>query len=182
MKKIFVNFAIIASLVAPLAMALPARAATPDWNITGTWNLDFNFGGGHYLHTMTVTTFNSTTGAFSGTGVYSDPSYTWTVTGIVSGYDVTYHIVYTGTNAGYTVDVTGTIASGGTSMSGTWGNASQSGTWTGVGAATAVLIGPPTDKDQCKKDGWKIFNNPTFKNQGDCVSFVASKGKAKGNE
>jgi hypothetical protein len=31
---------------------------------------------------------------------------------------------------------------------------------------------PPTNKDQCKKDGWKSFNNPTFKNQGDCVSYV----------
>jgi hypothetical protein len=33
---------------------------------------------------------------------------------------------------------------------------------------------PPTDKDQCKNDGWQAFNNPTFKNQGDCVSYVAS--------
>ncbi len=39
----------------------------------------------------------------------------------------------------------------------------------------------PTNKDQCKKDGWKTFNNPTFKNQGDCVSFIASQGKARGN-
>ena len=30
----------------------------------------------------------------------------------------------------------------------------------------------PTNKDQCKKDGWKAFNNPSFKNQGDCVSSV----------
>lgn len=35
-----------------------------------------------------------------------------------------------------------------------------------------VLVGPPTSKDQCKKDGWKIFNNPSFKNQGQCVSYV----------
>jgi hypothetical protein len=34
---------------------------------------------------------------------------------------------------------------------------------------------PPTDKDQCKNDGWTSFNNPTFKNQGDCVSYVVSK-------
>lgn len=34
----------------------------------------------------------------------------------------------------------------------------------------ATLVGPPTNKDQCKKDGWKTFNNPTFKNQGECVS------------
>ena len=33
--------------------------------------------------------------------------------------------------------------------------------------------GPPTDKDQCKKGGWKEFDTPRrFKNQGDCVSFV----------
>lgn len=35
-----------------------------------------------------------------------------------------------------------------------------------------VLVGPPTNKDQCKKDGWKVFNNPTFKNQGQCVDYV----------
>lgn len=34
---------------------------------------------------------------------------------------------------------------------------------------------PPTSKDQCKKNGWKSFNNPTFKNQGDCVSYVATR-------
>lgn len=35
-----------------------------------------------------------------------------------------------------------------------------------------ILIGPPTDKKQCKNGGWKTFNNPSFKNQGSCVSFV----------
>jgi outer membrane biosynthesis protein TonB len=36
-------------------------------------------------------------------------------------------------------------------------------------------VGPPTDSDQCKQDGWKRFNTPRgFKNQGDCVSFVQS--------
>jgi uncharacterized delta-60 repeat protein len=36
----------------------------------------------------------------------------------------------------------------------------------------------PTNKDQCKKDGWKAFHNGPykFKNQGDCVSFVATGG------
>ncbi len=33
----------------------------------------------------------------------------------------------------------------------------------------------PTSKDQCKKGGWR--NYPQFKNQGDCVSFVATHGK-----
>jgi hypothetical protein len=32
----------------------------------------------------------------------------------------------------------------------------------------------PTNKDQCKNGGWQ--NYPQFKNQGDCVSFVATGG------
>jgi hypothetical protein len=30
----------------------------------------------------------------------------------------------------------------------------------------------PTNADQCKKNGWMQFNNPSFSNQGQCVSFV----------
>jgi hypothetical protein len=33
----------------------------------------------------------------------------------------------------------------------------------------------PTSKDQCKNGGWRNF--PGFKNQGDCVSFVATEAK-----
>jgi hypothetical protein len=40
-------------------------------------------------------------------------------------------------------------------------------------------IGPPEDKDACKNGGWMTFNNPSFRNQGDCVSFVVSNGKAQ---
>ena len=44
-------------------------------------------------------------------------------------------------------------------------------------ACDSTPNGVPTSADQCKKDGWR----PTacFKNQGDCVSFVATKGKNK---
>ncbi len=39
--------------------------------------------------------------------------------------------------------------------------------------APVPQIGPPTNKDQCKKDGWMNFNVPRkFKNQGDCIQFV----------
>lgn len=35
------------------------------------------------------------------------------------------------------------------------------------------VVGPPTNKDQCKNGGWMTFNTPrTFKNQGDCVSYT----------
>jgi hypothetical protein len=33
----------------------------------------------------------------------------------------------------------------------------------------------PTSKDQCKHGGWRDFG--VFKNQGDCVSYVATKGR-----
>jgi len=33
----------------------------------------------------------------------------------------------------------------------------------------------PTSKDQCKKGGWRQYGD--FKNQGDCVSFVATRGR-----
>ncbi len=32
----------------------------------------------------------------------------------------------------------------------------------------------PVDKNECKNGGWKTFTNPTFKNQGQCVSSVVS--------
>ena len=53
----------------------------------------------------------------------------------------------------------------------------DSGCWTGFQpafriSATPVPVGPPTNKDQCKNGGWQQFNNPAFKNQGDCVSFA----------
>lgn len=38
-----------------------------------------------------------------------------------------------------------------------------------------------SNKDQCKKDGWKTSEAPVFKNQGACVSYFASNGKSGGN-
>ena len=47
-----------------------------------------------------------------------------------------------------------------------------------------VLVGPPTDKNQCKRNGWRVFNNPTFINQGQCEKYVKDHrddGKAEGD-
>jgi hypothetical protein len=45
-------------------------------------------------------------------------------------------------------------------------------------AFKASFSGPvPATKDQCKNGGWRNF--PGFKNQGDCVSFVATGGKSR---
>ena len=42
-------------------------------------------------------------------------------------------------------------------------------------ALTQPVLNVPATKDQCMASGYK--NYPQFKNQGDCVSFVASGGK-----
>lgn len=34
----------------------------------------------------------------------------------------------------------------------------------------------PSTKDSCKKNGWSTFTGARFKNQGDCVSYVATGG------
>ena len=41
--------------------------------------------------------------------------------------------------------------------------------------STQTPIPLPTNTDQCKNDGWQTFG--MFKNQGDYVSFVATRGK-----
>jgi hypothetical protein len=33
----------------------------------------------------------------------------------------------------------------------------------------------PRDADDCKDRGWQNYSNPSFKNQGDCVSYVNSR-------
>jgi len=44
-------------------------------------------------------------------------------------------------------------------------------------------VGPPTSKSQCKHGGWRDFNNPKFKNQGQCVAFVNHhNGKGKDDD
>jgi len=43
------------------------------------------------------------------------------------------------------------------------------------------VLEPPKSTEQCEGGGWRVFDNPTFRNQGECVSFVASQGKARAN-
>lgn len=46
-------------------------------------------------------------------------------------------------------------------------------TWSVIVDNTPVVTPTtPTDKDQCKNDGWKTFTAPSFKNQGQCVSWT----------
>jgi hypothetical protein len=53
------------------------------------------------------------------------------------------------------------------------------------GQLQTVVAGGPTSKAQCKNGGWKSFTDPSFKNQGQCVSWfnhhVQNHGKGKGH-
>ncbi len=77
-------------------------------------------------------------------------------------------------------NVGGVYCDGGAGGTGTF--RLDAGCWTGYQPtikveAKAANVPAPTNKDQCKNNGWMSFNNPSFKNQGDCVSFVATNGK-----
>src|SRR5205807_5671771 len=111
------------------------------WNISGTHAIVF---AGTYAHHMTVDTLvalsNKST-SFSGTGTYdADASYTWTITGTVVGSAVKFHIVYTGTGAGYFVNGNGTIAPDGSISGSALDSNSVSLPWTmPAGSAFEVL-------------------------------------------
>lgn len=47
----------------------------------------------------------------------------------------------------------------------------------GVGSVTYTIQNPPSNKDQCKNNLWKLFRLLGFKNQGSCVSFVEANEK-----
>jgi len=192
MKKIILSTIVAASL---LAFALPAVAAAPNWDITGAWDLHFNatVGAiGTYDHHMDVT--QALDGSLTGTGYYIPASsYTWVIDSgsYVSGDSVHVLLHYTGGHPDtWTTVADATIDSSG-NLSGTWlDNQGNSGPVTSYdGTATVIvspppIVGPPTNKDQCKKDGWKTFNNPSFKNQGQCEKYVNEHregGKARGD-
>jgi len=49
---------------------------------------------------------------------------------------------------------------------------------------TTYTYDQPASKDECKNGGWQTLQDDrghAFKNEGDCVSFVATGGKNKGN-
>lgn len=46
------------------------------------------------------------------------------------------------------------------------------GNWARTDEVKISINNTPDNKDECKKDGWKEWLNPEFKNQGECVSFL----------
>lgn len=178
-KKILISS--VTAVVMFGTFATGAFAAAPNWNITGTWTFNDIYQNVPFVHTMVINSFDSVTGAFSGTGFYNaDPSLTWTITGTEDGNSISYTLLTGGSVPGVTLLGEGTVDSA-TSMSGTGDQSNLPGPmpnidWTAVGHATPLTL----SKDQCKNDGWKNhvdLSGNTFKNQGDCVSYVVTGGK-----
>ena len=121
MKKILLGLGMSALALFTLFGVVSAKVETVPgpWELTAPNPIVFTCGGTDYNHTLLDVNNDSTTGDFSGNGWY-DPnhSYTWDITGNVSDDDITFTLIYTGTNPGYTLNGEGTIAPDG-SISGT---------------------------------------------------------------
>ena len=141
LKPLLAGATLSALIAVPLGTALEANAATPNWDVSGSYVINFDYLGSDYAHVMTLAQNGS--GALSGNG--GSPTgahvYTWVVTsGSVSADTVDFYANYTATADAVTpqttLHVTGTVDTDGT-MSGTWSDNYQGGTRSGTWETTS---------------------------------------------
>ncbi len=150
-KKVFIALSVFGLLLGSGGLSLATFSTAnatalplPNWEINAPSQITFSCGGADYAHTLNTISENNT-GNFSGTGYYNaDNTYTWNITGNVSGDSISFTLVYTGSNAGYTLDGIGTIESDG-SVSGSVDNNCQSFTMP-TGTATPYTVTVTIDK------------------------------------
>ncbi len=113
---------------------------------------------------FTITASAGANGAISPSGAVS----------VASGANQSFTIT---ANSGFHVsDVMVDSVSVGAVSAYTFNNVIANHTISATFAADTVTNGPK-DKDECKNDGWKNFHDPSFKNQGQCVSFANHQNK-----
>ncbi len=138
--------AVVLSGVFPvLGAAQIATAATPPtWDVRGNYTVNFHCltgCSGDWLHSMHVASENFGNGNFAGTGYYiPDTSYTWNMTGNTTGDAVAFTIVYTGTEAGSTYNLVGTIDEDGR-MAGTASGNGATFTWDAPTGMAIEVVG-----------------------------------------
>lgn len=94
--------------------AVPVFASSDLWTLKAPQEIPLVCGGTTYTHTLKTISVGLD-GSFTGTGVYNaDSSYTWDISGKITGDAITFALVYTGTNPGYTLNGTGTMGPDGT--------------------------------------------------------------------
>ncbi len=91
------------------------------------------------------------------------------------GQGDTFTSVCTGAPQAWTLVATGAFTVGSARADAFINNNGNTGSSTAVISLIDAPPPLPTSKEQCMNGGWKNYG--VFKNQGDCVSFVASKGK-----
>ncbi len=135
--------ALVSSLLAVVLFVVPAFAKVErvpgDWTFSDPLLVTYNIGAGTYPHSYNIASYDPATGDFSGTGTYLNaPGYSETITGDINGDIITFTILYTGANPGYTLSMTGTIADNG-SLSGTIDGSSN--TWSAPEQSLTRFIG-----------------------------------------
>lgn len=154
MRNILVKAISLALVALPFGVALPALAAVPQWNTTGSYVVAMNYLGSDYAHDIALTQDSAGNLTGSGGSPAGAQVYTWVITsGTVSGATVDFTANYTATADAVTpqtvMHVVGTIATSGT-MSGTWSDNYQggvrNGTWTST-TGVAVPLGALAAED-----------------------------------
>lgn len=127
-------FSVIAGTL--LLVGMSAYAASPTWDLVGTYVLDMNYLGNDYAHDMTLVQNNL--GALTGNGgsPVGANVYTWDITsGSVDGNTFDIYAKYTATADAVVpltvMHLTGVVAADGT-LSGTWTDNYQGGTRAGT--------------------------------------------------
>ena len=108
--KIASTVLVASALIAVSGIALAkVERESGDWTLNAPKSIVFTCGGGTYAHTLDTVT-QEADGIFEGEGTYdANSGYTWDIDGNVDGDDVTFALLYTGNNAGYTLNGEGTI-------------------------------------------------------------------------
>lgn len=160
--------------IATLSAAMPVNPAgastvsCADFSVTGAWTVDQSNVGNFGLDLV------QSGSTISGTATYGSGG---TVSGTLTGNALDVQINWGGNLIGhYTATVSANALTDGYTYQ--VGLPSNNATWSATGSTSCTT---PQTTAQCKNGGWTGYvdaQGNVFKNQGDCVSFVASGGKS----
>ena len=177
--------ALVLALGASLMLSVSAAAAPTD--VSGTWSCCGSGGAG--VQTWVIT--ESGSGALTGNGLTPSGSVFATITGSVSGSNVTVVTTYNSFAPGYVATFVGTLSADGSTLSGSWSSNDkppQTGTWTATrkrASATQVSCydtnpGAPTDFFQCTAAVGDASGQSTADTPTGTVAFALNPGAAGG--
>ncbi len=162
MRKLFSGIAALA-MVAGLFTFNTAQASHPEWDISGTNTIQFNYLGTDYPHIVTLN--QEEDGDLTGSGTSGGGTYSYTLTsGEVSGNTFHYYVTYDAGNpaAGTVMHVMGTVDTTDGSVDGTWTD-DFGGTRTGTFSSAAGVGTEIEDATQYTITGGGRIGNSTGK-------------------